>query len=396
MLVRACAACLCCLLSLGAGAQSGGWFLAVERQAGNLLPVEPFLRGENLAGRPLSGFGATGLTLLRAVNTSLPWAGTYGSPQTGFGLTFLHLGNPAELGRPVAVHRSFRAPLLRVGSWLIGYGADVGLAGGWRRYSAQANPYNKLISTRLTAYVRLSVASEWRLGPRLSLLLNAGLTHVSNGNYRRPNAGLNAVAAGLALRYSWPGPTAAPPASRAQVGREDRLMITLLGATEKRLYFTDRLAPAEKYRGITYGIGGVNLAWERRVSPKSRVGAGIGAVYHPAARTEVTLRDTRLIRHPNGSAWRGLQFGVYPSYELIFNRWSVVARAEYRLTRPAEEEDGGRFRQRLGLQYRLTDRWHLATLVNARQFSIADYVEWQVSYAIPRSRPRPGSRKRGR
>ena len=396
MLVRTCAACLCCLLSFGAVAQSGGWYLAVERQAGRLLPVEPFLRGENLAGRPLSGFGATGLTLLRPVNSTLPWAGTYGSPQTGFGLTFLHLGNPAELGRPVAVYRSYRSPLLRIGSLRIAYGADIGLAGGWRRYSAQTNPYNKLISTRLTAYVRLSVATEWRVSPRLSLLLNAGLSHVSNGNYRRPNAGLNGVAAGLGLRHSWPGPTAVSPASREKVPRQDRLMISLLGATEKRLYYTDRLPPAEKYRGITYGIGGVNLAWERRVSAKSRLGAGMGAVYHPAARTTVALQGDRLVRTRTAAAHRGLQFGVYPSYELIFNRWSVVARAEYRLTRPSGDEEGGRFRQRLGLQYRLTDRWHVATLVNARQFSIADYVEWQVSYALPRSRPRPGSRKRGR
>ena len=396
MRARALTLCLYCLLPLWAAGQSGGWQLAVERQFGYLLPVEPFLRGENRAGRPLSGFGATGITVLRRVDPAAPWAGTYGGPATGFGLTFLHLDNPSEMGRPVAVHRSFRAPLLQLGGLRIGYGADIGMAGGWRRYDARTNPYNKLFSTRFTAYVRLSVGTAWHLSPRWQLLLNAGLSHVSNGNFRRPNAGLNAAAAGLGLRHSWSGRTAEPSTSRDEIGGQDRVMISLLGATEKRLYFTDRLPPAEKYRGITYGIGGVNLAWERRVSAKSRIGAGLGAVYHPAARTEVTLGDNRFARHPNGSTWRGLQFGIYPSYELVFNRWSVIARAEYRLTRSAQGEDGGRFRQRLGLQYRLTDRWHLATLVNARQFSIADYVEWQVGYAIPRSRRRPVSRRRAR
>ena len=389
MLVRACIGCFCCLLPLLGAAQDGGWQVEIERQLGSLLPVEPFLRGENLAGRPLSACGATELTVLRGIDPARPWAGSFGGAATGFGVTFLHLDSPAELGRPVAVHRSFRAPLLRVGSLRIGYGADIGLAGGWRRYDAGSNPYNKLISTRLTAYVRLALATQWRLSPRLTLYGNAGLSHVSNGNYRRPNAGLNAATAGLGLRRTWPASPTAPAAVRQTFERGNRVTLSLLGATEKRLYFTDRLAPAEKYRGITYGIGGVNLAWERRVSARSRVGAGIGAVYHPAARTAVTLTDNRLVRHPDGSTWRGLQFGVYPSYELIFHRWSVVVRAEYRLTRPGGSDPGGRFRQRLGLQYRLSDRWFLATLVNARQFSIADFVEWHAGYVLTRSRPRP-------
>ena len=394
MRARALAVCLYCLLPLWLAAQSGGWQLAMERQFGYLLPVEPFLRGENLAGRPLSGFGATGITALRRVDPSRPWAGTYGGPATGFGVTFLHLDNPGEMGRPVAVHRSFRAPLLQIGGLRIGYGADIGMAGGWRRYDARTNPYNKLFSTRFTAYIRLSVGTAWYLSPRWQLLMNAGLSHVSNGNVRRPNAGLNAAAAGLALRHTWPAAAPGNSVSPIAFKPETRLTLSLLGASEKRLYFTDRLSPGAKYRGITYGIGGLNLAWERRISRKSRIGAGLGALYHPAARSVVGLGEDVLEHSLNGAFPRGLQVGIYPSYELIFNRWSVVARAEYRLTRPQDSDAGGRFRQRLGLQYRLTDRWYLATLVNARQFSIADYVEWHVGYVLTKSRRRPGSRRR--
>lgn len=361
---------------------------------GGLLPVEPFLRGENRSGRPLRRFEATSLFFLRRVADGSGWAAAYRGPVTGFGVSALHLYNRSETGSPAAIFRSFRAPLWAASRLRLGYGADIGFAGGWRPYDALANPYNKLISTRLTAYVRLALGLRLRVAPRWTVHLDGGLTHVSNGNFRRPNAGLNAVALGIGVRY---GPTDLPPPPRVVAlpyPARNFLSISLFGAAEKRLYATERLSPERKYAGITHGVAGLNLAWERRVSPKSQFGIGGSLLYHSGTRATAGVTDGALDYRPAAFGIYQWRVGLFPSYELIFHRWSAVVRAEYYVLSGDGAREGGRFRQRLGLKYRLSDRVYLAALVNARQFSVADYVEWHVGYLIPGSPRRRGSRPR--
>ncbi|PPK88383.1 lipid A 3-O-deacylase PagL [Neolewinella xylanilytica] len=367
------------------------WTVTAGHQVGMLLPVEPFLRGENLSGAPLTRFGATTASFLVRTAGHREWERRHGRPELGFGLTFLHYHNRRELGRPVALHRSFLAPLWERDGIRLAYGADIGLAAGWRRYDADRNPFNKLISTYLTAYFRLRVAGKVPLSDHFALQLDAGLTHVSNGNVKRPNAGLNAVSAGIGLRYAIREvpPAVLPPLPRFSPYTD--LSISFFGGVEKRLYQTENLPPSEKYRGLTHGLGGIAVTVGRRLSYGSKIGLGGSLMYHDGNRVSAWTEDGQLHHHAAGSVGDRLRLGVFPSYELIFHRWSVMVQAEYYVVAPGDMNPVDRFRQRLGLKYRLSDRVYLATLVNARQFSVADFVEWHVGYTLTGSRRRGGS-----
>ena len=369
---------------------SGFWqgiSIVGEYQRGRILPVEPFLRGENYLGRPIVRFAGTSVSVVTDADGSQLWHHYHGMPSTGFGFTLLHFDNPEELGRPVAVHRNFRAPLWRKQAFTIDYGADIGFAGGWRGYSADDNSYNDLISTWLTAYFRLRVGASIRLSDHFRAHVDLGLSHVSNGNLKRPNAGLNATTASIGLQYQ---PERRPPPATLGLPRyrpRNSLSIAAFGAVENKLYHVGALAPEEHYRGVTHGIGGLQATLNRRVSYKSRLGLGVSLFYHAGGNTSVWAESGRLHHHREGSYAQGLRAGVFPAYELVYSRWSVLVQAEYYLLAPEGMQAPDRFRQRLGLKYHLSEGVYLAALVNARQFSIADFVEWHVGYTFRQNPP---------
>ena len=373
---------------------SGFWqgiSIVGEYQRGRILPVEPFLRGENHLGRPIVRIGGTSLSVLTAADGTQVWHHYHGMPSTGFGLTLLHFDNPGELGRPVAIHRNFRAPLWRRDVFTIDYGADIGFAGGWRGYSADDNSYNDLISTWLTAYFRLRVGASVRLSDHFRAHADLGLSHVSNGNLKRPNAGLNATSVGIGLQYRPEAPHRPTPVDLPRYQAHNSLSLSAFGAAENKLYHVGELAPEEHYRGVTHGIGGLQASLNRRVSYKSRLGIGVSLFYHAAGNTSVWTESGRLHHRREGAYAHGLRAGVFPAYELVYSRWSVLVQAEYYILAPEGMQDPDRFRQRLGLKYHLTEGVYVAALVNARQFSIADFVEWHVGYTFRQNRPGPES-----
>ncbi len=393
------ASCLLFLFPFAMGAQdtvdstSTDWdwrkvSVTLTHQVGTILPVEPFLRGENALGSPLKRFSATSFHFFLRTSGIREWERRYGRPEAGFGITILNLYNPRELGSPLAVHRSFTAPFCDLPGFRLDYGADIGFAAGWRRYDAGSNPYNELISTQLTAFFRLRLGLMLLLSDHFSLSLNGGLTHVSNGNVKRPNAGLNVAAAGVGLCYRMEERKSISPVEPlTHFDPYTELSLSVFGGVEKQLYQTHNLSPGEKYRGLSHGIGGVSLSLNRRLAYKSMAGVGLSLLYHRGDNMAVSWEDGRLHGRARTLAKAHLRLGIFPGYELVFNRWSVLLQAEYYLLAPGNMDAVDRFRQRLGLKYRLTDRLYLATLVNARQFSIADFVEWHVGYTFRKNPP---------
>ena len=358
--------------------------VTATHQRGLILPVEPFLRGENALGLPLRRFTTYSLKLDRRTPGTKEWEVRHGRPQTGFGLTYFQLPSPDELGRPVAVYRYFRAPLGSVtGRLTLDYSAEIGLATGWRRYDLTTNPFNKLFSTRSTAYIYLGIGARLPLGEHWTTYLDLGVSHFSNGNFKRPNAGLNAVSLGLGVRYSPTQRSAVPhPILPAAWTPYTEWQLYLHGGTEKRLYYPAGLPAAEQNRGLTHSLFGLGLVRSRRISFKSSLGAGLSVWYRSGGNTEVAVAPNGRLRRLNpGFAAENLRIGIFPTYTLHFNRFATLLQAEYLLLDPATVHGLRRFYQKVGLRYGVSERVSLAVVVGARQFSVAEFVEWRVGYA---------------
>jgi hypothetical protein len=363
----------------------------VDYQYGHHLLAEPFLLGENAQRRALRAFSSVSARVSFRPPANRPghnhWRQRHGFPEQGLGVARFDLGSPHELGWPVAVFYGFRAPLTR-GRVRLSYTTDVGLATGWRTYDYVDNPYNLLVSTRTTAYLHLGIGGEVWLAPHLNLLADVGLSHFSNGNLSKPNAGLNAITPTVGLRYV---------NHRRPVAHTDPLppftphtewVVTTFAGAERRLYYPGGIAPEHRQRGISHSLFGLTLLGLRQVGPNSKIGFGTSFTHRVAGDLWLEAPDGRLDYSPTPPEFNNVRIGVFPTYERVYGRFSFLVQAEYSLRAPWTEKAFDRFRQKIGLKCHLGSHAFLAVVLNARQFSMAEYLEWHVGYAISPPPPR--------
>ena len=112
----------------------------------------------------------------------------------GVGLSYHHF-NP-QLGNPVSAYLFQGATIKNLSSRLsLNYEWNLGLTYGWKSYDEKNHPENRVIGSKLTAYLDADIYLRWMLSRQCDLNLGATFTHYSNGNTSIPNAGLNVVGA---------------------------------------------------------------------------------------------------------------------------------------------------------------------------------------------------------
>lgn len=75
------------------------------------------------------------------------------------------------------------------------------MALGWNGYDEQSNPENKVIGSKVTAYIDADLYVRWMLSKAFDLNAGISLSHFSNGNTTYPNMGLNTGGIRLGLAY---------------------------------------------------------------------------------------------------------------------------------------------------------------------------------------------------
>ena len=127
-------------------------------------------------------------------------AQTYKDAYQGIGVAYHNL-NP-QLGNPLSAFIFQGAPIKRFTSSLsLNYEWNLGLAFNWHPYNQETNPQNKVIGSKVTAYIDADFYLRWRLSNHLDLNTGISLSHYSNGNTSIPNAGLNIIGGRVSLAY---------------------------------------------------------------------------------------------------------------------------------------------------------------------------------------------------
>ena len=121
----------------------------------------------------------------------------------GFSFSYFDLGTPI-LGYGL-IGSYFLEPVYRVGNKIqLQFRGDMGAGYFSNPFDSSKNPTNNNYSQHITPYLRISAGFGFRITSKLILEGNASLHHMSNGNYREPNAGLNWRSFSTTLLY-YPG-----------------------------------------------------------------------------------------------------------------------------------------------------------------------------------------------
>lgn len=109
----------------------------------------------------------------------------------GTGLTYFNLGNKDVNGEVYAWHIHVEANLRKRKHFqaVLRFGSGIGYL--TRPYNINTNRQNKAIGSRLNGNMQVAYKAYFDMSPKTSLVLGIGITHYSNGNFKRPNLGIN-------------------------------------------------------------------------------------------------------------------------------------------------------------------------------------------------------------
>lgn len=164
--------------------------IAVDLMPGLILHTNDFLRGSNPEVRTMNHNTGVRLKYAFSAPEQSEEARIFRDAYQGIGIGYNDF-NP-QLGNPLSVFLLQGARIASLSNRLsINYEWNLGLAFGWHPYNEETNPDNKVIGSRVTAYIGLDFYLRWIMSRHVDLNLGVGVAHYSNGNTQYPNLGLN-------------------------------------------------------------------------------------------------------------------------------------------------------------------------------------------------------------
>ncbi len=371
---------------VSAGAQTARR-IGVEVRPVYVVPTHRFLSGENLYGAPIDR-GLSFHLNYAFQRPDHPWAPT---AYQGVGIShhrFFYAYRPElpegfefdrnyELGTPTTLYLFQGARIARLGARLsLNYEWNFGLSFGWHRYDPEKNPFNKVIGSRVNAYLNTNLYLLWRASPTLDLALGGSAMHFSNGSTRLPNAGLNALGITFGAIRSFDRPQIDPLLPKAKTDADfQRYMsyeVMLFGAWRRKGVVIDNTVYGSPH---IYGVGGFNFAAMRNLGRKVRLGASLDGVYDGSANVYVIDQGDGLIsvgdfRSPS---WRrqwalglaGQVDYVMPYFTLTFGLGANVLHGGGELSS---------FYQKLALKIDLTHNTFLHIGYSLREFRAPNFL----------------------
>ncbi len=178
--------------------------LSIEGRPEYVFPTHPFLKGDNAEGKRIRTASSAHFRYAFRYRPDSDYDYIYRGVYQGIGVGMYNFGEPEQIGNPWAFYLFQGARIARFCPWLfLNYEWNFGLSTGWKPYDAQYNSYNKIVGSKINAYINTDLYLRWLLSSRWSLVSGFTLTHFSNGNTSFPNAGINTMGVKLGLEYNF-------------------------------------------------------------------------------------------------------------------------------------------------------------------------------------------------
>jgi hypothetical protein len=352
-------------------------------QLGQVIPTHAYVKGENPMNEPYSWYNAFSAKYSYHTDGRKPWQQLYAYPVWGLGFYGAFFSNDQdELGNPYAVYMYIDLPIKRWKKWTLDYEMGFGLAFNWNRHDLLENGYYYPIGSQSTVFIDGGFNATWAVSKRIDLSAGITYTHFSNGAVRLPNLGVNMLGARVEMRYifkerpeffvreipaylkEWEWIILAAPSLR-QVG------------FEYYDYNGDTVATA-----FDYGVISLSSTFNRQISYKVKFGAGMDLTYNAAYGADTVMVNGAPEKAPFEVRDKIL-FGLYPSFELVLGRLSMIAQPGFYVSqKEVEGFDTPSTYQRIGVKYHFFKNLIVGINIRAYDFSKADFIEWNIGYRI--------------
>ena len=223
------------------------------------------------------------------------------------------------LSNPISVYLFQGAPIINFSRRVsLNYEWNLGMAFGWNAYDEETNPENKVIGSKVTAYIDVDMYLRWMMSRYLDFNAGFSLSHFSNGNTTYPNLGLNTcgIRLGMAYYINRQMPPATPVVRESYPScRGLYTDVILYGAWKQGVghqgdeYY---LLPGR------YAVMGFNVNPMYRLNPWLSLGASLDGVYDRSA-----SRENDYTEEPDHTFRRQVALGLSARSEFAMPYFSI-------------------------------------------------------------------------
>lgn len=347
-------------------------------QNGHVFQTNSFLRGQNLENKPVRNYQSVSLQFVKQTKGENLWEYLYQKPYYGFGIYGAKFMQSKEIGKPIALYGILGIPFYRYNRLSFSYNFGFGLAFDWESYSE--NHYNVALGAEQSVYIDASIGCSYFFDNGLQLNVGAGFTHFSNGALKKPNFGVNLFSPRIGLGFNFNKhkvPVVEPVVPEFKP--ESELVLTAYTGLKNVLYTGTDVPSSVADKGVYYSTYGLSTTYNRQITFKSKIGFGVMLDYMGAADASIKVVNGGL-DDQDASLKRGLEFSIFPSYELAINKLSLIIQPGFYLYRAKYSGKTPDAYQRIGIKYNVLNDLSIGINLRAYSYYISDFIEWNISY----------------
>ena len=310
-------------------------------------------------------------------NSSDPdgWQSMYLYPQYGIGWYSGSIGDPEIVGRPSAVYGFISFPLSYDPKHYPFIEASMGVGYHFKPYHKEHNYQNDAIGSKITGYLNLKLAANYRLNRELDLIYGFDIIHFSNGRIYKPNAGLNMLGINVGLRYNF-------NTMQKEVDNSCHPKVVLdarpqhnifrpkesIKRSEFLLYSAFGLVQNDMDNSKHYGTFSTCIEYRYLINTCSGVTAGFDFFYDSSLKPFYPDESYDL-------------YGAHIGYDFLFWKFAARLQGGTYLTQKGRNFKG-HFFFRPALQYNIGSKFYAQIGLKTHKFK-ADWVEWGIGVKFP-------------
>jgi hypothetical protein len=295
------------------------------------------------------------------------WQQQYNYPDVGIGFYHSGLGNKEIFGHVSAIYGFYTHYFFNKDSrFNLGNRLSLGLSFIDKKFDVDTNPFNMEMSTTVNVYINYSFEGNIRLTPNLKLKLGLGLSHISNGNTKEPNKGINFFTSFAGLSYSFLSP------QKTEIKHIQFIPDTI--NNQFNISGTCGFKSISRFNNNTYPVYAIAFEYERKITDKSWLGLAWVNYCDKSLKQELYNQDNTYSYKPI-DLYRST---IHLAYEIKMGQLSYLFQPGVYLVNKYKHY--GSISNRFGLRYYFNSNVTASVIVKAHWVAIADLIEWGIGF----------------
>jgi hypothetical protein len=351
-------------------------------QYGDVLATNPYLKTASSLANATNEFAAISFQLLKQTTGEKLWEQKFGFPRYGIGIYSATFFNNNQFGTPIALYGVFKAPFKRWNKFSLNYEAGFGFTFNWESFNPSENNYNISMGAAESVFIDLGANLCYELSPHFDLGFGYSFTHFSNGALKSPNFGLNTFSPKISIEYRIN--RFKPQLSNQPIPsyiKNTSIDFSIFGGAKNVIFKGNNVDTITKYKGVYYPVYGFTTVINRQVNYKSKLGFGMALSYDGSYNSTIFV-DNGELEPTEGFHGSKLSLSIFPSYELVINKLSVVIQPGFYVFRKKSTNKEPASYQRLGLHYQLGTNLFAGICLRAYSYHVSNFIEWTLGYRL--------------